>query len=192
MSVRQILLAIGFLLACASPSFSQNCEPISPPFSDFNPPPPRLKGIAEDLRLLRNPVMCIERTGIEEDNCGASSIMLWDRRYYDFDNTPARDGGRWHGGGKFWIDEGRQSPPIYIANRRFDWYCGSSREWATMPRGTNWIVVRRQPGTRNVTWIGFRIDCLFRDRVGNQIGGGVACTGLSEAPFLDDGRSERR
>ena len=41
---------------------------------------------------------------------------------------------------------------VPMRDRRFTWYCDTTREAATAPEGTNLVIAKRDPKTRQITW----------------------------------------
>ena len=41
---------------------------------------------------------------------------------------------------------------VPVPNRRFSWFCDTTREYATGPERTNLVIAKRDPKTREITW----------------------------------------
>lgn len=153
----------------------------SPPRSDFSPAPPGLdETLVRNLQFQPVALLHYKPTGSVLERCSRSEISMRDRRYYDRNNRPVYEGGRWDGGGRFKVPKGTISPWIYVGGKRFSWGCGGTREWVTMPSGTNWVRINHTGVDRKVRFHGASIVCTSANR---QWGSAAACT-FSPAPLL--------
>jgi hypothetical protein len=58
-----------------------------------------------------------------------------------------------------------QSAWVPLADRRFAWYCDTSKEWATAPQGTNLVhVYRSASDDRKITWYCYKEQPDFRPK----------------------------